>query len=227
MLDFTKFFLIMIVAGTLLTSHFFAADNKTNDILSPGSTIPSSFSPLVINGNWKDRNDEPVDRYHSVVCRFGLKPVVLVFARDPKDEVLFEFLKKLEGKIESEKNSYLSGCAIFLGHDDKRNNAGSKAKDLIAAANEKEKLIALLKEKAKTAGLKQVLVGIDTPAGPRAFHIKPRADVTVIIYHKFQVVANRSYERGGFDEKAAAGIFKEVDALLARIAKKPQKAGKK
>jgi hypothetical protein len=198
-----------------------AADEKARQFPEPGTTVPRSFSPLVINGNWKDAKGDPVDRYHSVVCHFGLKPVVLLFARDPKDDALFDFLKQLEGKVAANQEVYLSGSAIFLAHDEKRDKADLEAKDLIETANDKEKLVKLLKEKAKTAGLKEVLVGIDSSEGPKGFHIKPRADVTVILYYKHQVVDSKDYKRGEFDEKAAAAVLKKVDALVARIKGKP------
>jgi hypothetical protein len=129
--------------------------------------------------------------------------------------------------VAANQEVYLSGSAIFLAHDEKRDKADVEAKDLIETANEKEKLVKLLKEKAKTAGLKQVLVGIESSEGPKAFHIKPRADVTVIIYDKHRVVDSKDYKRGEFDEKAAAAVLKKVDALVARIKGKPVPEKKK
>ncbi len=222
-------FLVLVVLGRPATISQ-AADEKSRpapQFPEPGTMVPRSFSPLVVNGNWKDSKGDPVDRYHSVVCHFGLKPVVLLFARDPKDDTLFDFLKQLEGKIAANQEVNLSGAAVFLALDEKRDKADVDAKDLIESANEKEKLVNLLKEKAKTAGLKEVLVGIDRTEGPRGFHIKPRADVTVILYYKHKVVDSKDYKRGEFDEKAAAAVLKKVDALAARIKGKPAPEKKK
>jgi hypothetical protein len=194
-----------------------SAEEKARAFPSPGTTVPRSFSPLVINGQWKNRNGDPEDRYHSVICHFGLKPVVLVFARDPQDEAVFDFLKRLEAKVIANKDIHLGGCAIFLAHDDKRDRADLPARDLIKAVNDQEKLVKLLKEKAAIAGLKHVLVGITNKEGPRDFHIQPRADITVIVYNKYRVVDTKDYKRGEFDDKAAGQTLKKVDALAARI----------
>jgi hypothetical protein len=197
-----------------------AADKEAREFPSPGTTVPRSFSPLVINGPWK-ANGEPVDRYHSVVCHFGLKPVVLLFARDAKDDAVFDFLKRLEAKVTANKDVYLGGCVVFLAHDDQRDRADLPAKDLIKAANDKEKLVKLLKEKAATVGLKQVLVGLASKEGPKGFHIKARTDVTVIIYDKHRVVDSKDYKRGEFDEKAAAEVLRKIDTLMAQIKERP------
>jgi hypothetical protein len=203
-----------------------AGDPKAPEFPSPGTTLPRSFCPLVINGNWKDRNGEAVDRYHSVVCHFGLKPVALVFVRDPKDEAVFDFLKQLEAKVTANKAAFLGGCAVFLAHDDKRDRPDLSAKDLVEAANNKEKLVKLVKEKAATAGLKQVLIGITNKVGPKDFHIQARADVTVILYEKCRVISSKEYKRGEFDEKAAAVVLKKIDTWMAGMKERRARAKK-
>ncbi len=187
----------------------------------PGSAVPDSFCPYVVNGPWKDNNDKPVDRYHSIVCHYGLRPVVLVLARDPKDEAVLDLVKKLDAALDAHKRLFIGGAAIFLCHDEKREDADLNPKDLIKIANEKEKLVEDLKEKAKTAGLKHFLLGIDGPAGPKKFALDRKVDVMVVAYDKFVVKASHTYERGGLDDKAVAQILKDVEALAAGVKKKP------
>jgi hypothetical protein len=217
--------LFLTIAAAWTAGPAAPAAEKTPAFPNPNSQVPSSFSPLIINGNWKDGDGKPVDRYHSVVCHFGLRPVVLVFARDPNDDAVLDLLKKLEGKIEAHQDAYLSGFAVFLCHDDKRQSADVEAKELIKAANAQEKLVEELKEKVKAKGLKHILVGIDNPRGPRGYDIGNKDDVVVVLYHKFKVVHSRVFERGGLDDKATADILKEVDKLAKSI-KKPRAAKK-
>jgi hypothetical protein len=136
----------------------------------PGSKVPSAFSVLVLNGEWKDKKGEtvyqyptwkdqdgkPVDRYHSPVTQFGLGPVVLVFVgKDQhKDKDVLSFLKKLDAKIDDNQDAGLNGCVVFLGHDDgrkidakgKKGDGGedtekkADSKELLRLANEMENL---------------------------------------------------------------------------------------
>lgn len=214
------------VAVSACAGRLAPAAEEEKPFPQPGSRVPSSFSPLVINGNWKDSEGKPVNRHHSVVCRFGLKPVVLVFARDPKDDAVFDLLKKLEAKIDANQDVFLNGCAIFLSHDDRRQNPDAEAKDLIKSANDLEKLVEDLQERAKAAGLKRVLVGIDNPKGPKGYDIPKKVDVMVVLYHKFRVVASPTFERGGLDDKAITTILEAVNQMVAGI-KKPAEPKKK
>src|SRR5262249_21038147 len=84
----------------------------------PGANLPGSFSPLIINGGWKDKDGKPLYRHRSPVAHFGLRPVVLVFARDFRDDVVMDFLKKLEARLEAHPAEDLRAAAIFLCHDD-------------------------------------------------------------------------------------------------------------
>jgi hypothetical protein len=164
---------LLLAVPSMVECPCLGADDIAPVFPDPGTSVPRSFCPLVVNGDWKNRNGDPVDRYHSVICHFGLNPVVLVFGRDPKDDALFDFLKQLEAKVTANKETHLGGCAIFLNHDDRRDKVEIKTKDLIKAANDQENLVKLLKEKAKGAGLKKVLVGIDATAGPKGSTSNP------------------------------------------------------
>jgi hypothetical protein len=202
----------------------------------PGSTVPGSFSPLIINGPWKeedtkkDEEAKPIYRHHSVVAGFGLKPVVLVFARDYKDETVADFLKKLEAKVEAYQDQELRASAIFLCHDDKRDK-NLPTKELIEVTNEQETIIAKLQE--NLPGLKRVLVGIDAPGGPKGYAVGERAYVTVILYDKYKVKKAYVYDIGdaenkesSFNAKAAGSALKAIDEWMASL-KSPAAAPKK
>jgi hypothetical protein len=187
-----------------------AADDK--EFPRPGSTVPKSFAPLVVNGNWKDAGDKPVDRYHSVVCEFGRRPVVLVFARDAKAKAVFDFLKKLEAKVVEHKDQDLSAAAVFVGPDDRRDDPKIEPKDLIDLVQERERLIQDLKERAAGAGLKRVLVAIEGPAKLKAFKVPTTAAVMVVLYRNFRVTRSFTLKAGEL-EKRTGQILEAVDKL--------------
>src|SRR5439155_7243830 len=105
---------------------------------------------------------KPPYRHRSPVAEFGLKPVVLVFARNLDDEVVQRFLKDLEAKVAANQAKDLCGCAVFLCHDDKRQQSDLKTEDLIAVANDQENVIGKLEK--NLPALKRVLIGIDSPS---------------------------------------------------------------
>jgi hypothetical protein len=201
------------------------ADKKTPAFPEPGSAVPNSFSPLIINGGWKDAKGKPVFRHHSVVTDFGLKPVVLVFARDYKDEAVLDFLNKLDAKVEAHQADDLCACAIFLCHDDKRDKPDVSAEELIAMTKDRENVLAKLT--AGLQGLKRVRVGIDNPAGPKGYALGEKTAVMVVLYQKYEVEKGYTFGLGNeknepaFDAKAAAQILGDIDAWMAALKKKP------
>jgi hypothetical protein len=187
-----------------------------------GAKIPGSFAPLIINGNWKDVNEKPVDRHHSLVVEFGLKPVVLVFARSPAEDATFAFLKKLDARVEAHKAQFLKGGAVFLCLDDRKTKGEVDAKELLAAAKEKEEILIPLKE--KTQGLKSLQVGVTYPEGPPAWGLNKKADITIVFYYKLVVKKSLAFEKGELDDKAVTRVLNDLDALVAGLAKKPEPA---
>jgi hypothetical protein len=189
-----------------------------------GKNIPGSFSPLVINGAWKDVNEKPIDRHHSLVVDFGLKPVVLVFSRSFTDDATFSFLKKLDARVDVHKESHLKGGLVFLSFDSKRTKGEIDAKELLTLARDKEEMLAQLKDKIQ--GLKALVVGITSPDGPSAWGLSKKADITIVLYDKLIVKNVIAKEKGELDEKNVAGILAAVDKFVADTKKKPEPVGK-
>jgi hypothetical protein len=189
-----------------------------------GSGVPRSFAPLVVNGNWKDPGGNPVDRYHSLICRFGIKPAVLVFARRPDEKGLFNFLKQLQGKIEEHKDQGLAAGAVFVGPDDRRDDPKVEPKELIQITQDKARLVEDLKERAKSASLKDVLVGVEGPGKLKDFNIPKTSEVMIVLYRNYRVVRTFTLKPGEL-EKEAGKILEAVKQLAA--AESQQRAPKK
>src|SRR5208283_1013872 len=86
-----------------------------------GSVIPGPFHVLNFNGDRKGR-------YHCLVCRNGLSPVALIFARLPTDEEsmkkldpgqpLGNLVKKLDAVVAEYPDAFMSAVGVFLGNKD-------------------------------------------------------------------------------------------------------------
>src|ERR1700730_1270701 len=81
----------------------------------PGEYVPAPFHFLNVNGS---HAGSP----HCLVCDYGLKPVVAVFAREvPTDEdkskALLGLLAKLDEVIGQKQKAELCGFAVFLSKD--------------------------------------------------------------------------------------------------------------
>jgi hypothetical protein len=208
-------------ASLLVTSWSLAAEipSGPQPEKEKPTKIPGNFSPLVINGVWKDVNDKPVDRPHSVVIDFGLKPVVLVFARSYSDDLTLAFLKKLDAKVEAHKDQHLKGGVVFLGFDEKRGKTEIDSKELLAIAKDKEEILAQAKE--KTQGLKSLMVAVTATEGPPAWKINKKADITIVLYDKFLVKKSFGLEKGDLDEKTAASVLATIDRFAGEATRKP------
>ena len=189
-----------------------------------GSFLPGSFQPFNLNGKIGK------SRYHCLVCEYGLKPTVLVFAREHpegKDAALADFLQKLDEAIERHQEAYLHGFVVFLSPDARTSVTYPRPEEpgkLVAQAAAWEALLARLKPRADK--LKNVVVATYPAEGPPDYNIAKDADVTVILYRGHKVLANDAFAAGQFNEAAVAQIMKAVDGM-AREARKRPTANKK
>jgi hypothetical protein len=162
----------------------------------PKASLPGPFHFLNING-------EHAGNLHCLVCEYGLRPTVAVFARDTAEgnKALASLLKKLDEAIGLHKNARLRGFAVILSEDFPKEEG---AKDVVPRL---EKLAADLE-------LKNVIVTVNGPAGPENYKINKDAEVTVLVYQNQQVLANFAYAKEQFGEKDADAILAEVNKLV-------------
>src|SRR3954451_4316768 len=146
---------------------------------APGTVLPGPFEALNVNGPAKGR-------YHCLVCKFGLNPTVLVFARESGKENaagLQGLLAKLLAAAEKHQSKIYGAAAVYLTPESAssvNNPAETDVDKLAQEAAVREALVAKLGGKADK--LKNVIVATYPPEGPKGYDIAPKADVTVLFY---------------------------------------------
>ncbi len=186
-----------------------------------GELISGTFSPLNINGKF-------AGRYHCLVCQHDLNPVVMVFAREPegKDQALSELLKKLDEAgllkkldqaMDNHQAAFLGCFVVFLSpaakssaNNDKEENTGK----LIDEATAREALLERLKSRADN--LKNVVLAAFPNQGPKGYKINEKAEVTVIFYNRYKVLANFAFGAGQFQGTDVEAIVKAIDDTLKK-----------
>jgi hypothetical protein len=123
------------------------------------------FNPEKPDVNGKD---------NCIVCQYGTKPAVLVFARNTGDDVV-AMIKKLDAEVGKVGQDKMGGAIFFLSSED---NIKETAKGIV-----------------EKAALKNCCVAVDGPKGPTSYKISKDADVTVILYKNHKVLANHAFEK--------------------------------
>jgi Fe-S oxidoreductase len=159
--------------------------------LKSGPQVGQGITPFhphnVFNAELPEKNGKD----NCIVCQYGTKPAVLVFARNTGNDVV-EMMKKLDAEVGKVGQEKMGAAVIFLSAED---NIKETAKQLI-----------------EKAGVKNVCVAVDGPEGPKGYQIAKDADVTVILYKKHKVVANHAFE------KFCSACAEKVVADLPKVA---------
>jgi hypothetical protein len=184
-----------------------------------GTFLPGSFHPFNLNGKIGK------NRYHCLVCEYGLEPAVMVFVRerpDAKDPAVADLVQKLDEAVDRHKDAYLHAFVIFLSPDARTSVTDAKTEDpakLVEEAAGWEALLARLRPRAEK--LKNVVLGVYPAQGPEGYHLAADAEVTVVLYRRHKVVANYAFAEGKLNEAGVAQIMKSVNALARVLRKKP------
>lgn len=122
-------------------------------------------------------------------CRYGSRPMVIVFTRTPSDQ-LTAFLKTLDKAVSEHESARLVGFVTLLGTD--RNKLEQSASELV-----------------KSTSVKQVPITIaeDIEHGPLNYRLSDGNAVTIVVANDNQVVASHASPDGTIDsEKVMASI---------------------
>jgi hypothetical protein len=65
-------------------------------------------------------------------------------------------------------------------------------------------------------GLKHLVISIDQPAGPDGFRVAREAEVTVVLYHKYDVLANHAFRPGELNHQAIEQILADLPKILPK-----------
>jgi hypothetical protein len=158
----------------------------------PGQSLPGPFHYLNVTG-------PHAGNPHCLVCEFGLRPSVLVFTREIPAEKspVTDLIQKLDEAVDRHKNTELRAGVVVLNE---------------AFAKEQTRKESVRRLESSLRELKHVLVAVGSPAGPEAYKLNPKVDLTVLVYNNQRVVANFAYSKDQFTDK-------DVDAILAAVNK--------
>src|SRR5260221_5065473 len=101
----------VVVASLSCSMACFAAEAIKSGP-QPGETLAGPFHCLNING-------EHARNLHCLVCEYGLKPTVVVFARDSAtgNKAFASLLQKLDEAVGRHKNARLRSFVVFLSEE--------------------------------------------------------------------------------------------------------------
>ena len=171
----------------VLGSAVVAAELKSGP--QTGDKVPGPFHPLNING-------DEAGKHYCLYCDAGDSPTVAVFARTGDDAQTLKLLKALDAVTVKHAKAELHSFAVF---------SGTQAK-----------LEPQLKDAAKKAELKKLVLAIETATDPipEKYGLNASADVTVILYVDRVVKANYSFAKGKLTDKDIAAIVKDVSKIV-------------
>ena len=164
-----------------------AADLKSGP--QAGDKVPGAFHPYNVNG-------ENAGKTACLYCAAGDSPVAVVFARTGDDAMTHKLIKALDGETVKNAKADMYSFAVFSG--------------------DKAKLEPQLKDAAKAAELKKLILAIEDNEDPipAKYNLSKDADVTVILYVDRVVKANYSFAKGKLTEKDIEQVVKDVSKIV-------------
>jgi len=182
------FFTALCVAVALVVSNVNA--EKKADKLTSGPQVNQKlagpFHPLNVTG-------EKAGEKNCLFCSNGDNPVAMIFAREVTPE-LTKLIKKIDEATAKNKAADMGSFVVFCSDSD-----GLEKK---------------LKEMASENKIKDCILSIDNPAGPKGYNVSKDADVTVILYVKRTCKANHTFKKGQLNEKAIDTIVSDVSKIV-------------
>ena len=103
-------------------------------------------------------------------------------------------VKKVDEATQKNRKSEMGSFVIFL---DKSDEMEKKVKDF-----------------GDKQGIKETVLALDNPAGPKGYNISKEASVTVLLYSGRKVKANFAFEKGKFTATDVEKVIKELPKIL-------------
>lgn len=117
----------------------------------------------------------------------------MIFAREISDD-LTGLVKKIDAATAAHKKQRMGSFVVFLSDD--------------------EKLEKRLKTLAADENIKNTVLSIDNPAGPKAYKVNKQADVTVVLYDRQTVKYSHAYRKGELNSQATQHVLAELKKML-------------
>ena len=177
-----------LVLGSALGVAGVFAEGTAKSGPGVGQDVPGPFHPLNVTG-------ESAGQKACLYCSNGGNPVAVVFAREINADVT-SLLKKLDEATVKNSKASMGSYAVFC--------------------SDKDGLAGKLKALAEQQKIKNLVLSIDNPAGPKAYNIAKEADVTVLLYSDFTVRANHAFKKGELNDKAVERVVADVAKILPK-----------
>lgn len=186
---FATFALIVAIAG--FSSLAGAAELQSG--LAVGDSVPAFY---VVKAAGADSDGVSTGDELCYRCRYGNRPVVMVFTRGV-DKEMGKMIKKIDDLVAQNESKQMRAFVNLLG--DNRDDLEATAKQLAAHA-----------ELANVP----VVVPVDHQNGPANLNLNQDADVTVTIYSGSQVKASHALKAGELDAETAKAILADTAKIL-------------
>jgi len=174
------------VAVLMLSAQ--AADTSVKSGPQVGEEVPGPFHPLNVTG-------EDAGEKVCLYCKNGAHPVAMIFARDASEPVT-NLIKKIDTATAQHKSDKMGSFVVFL----------SDAEDLQGK----------LKTTAEKQNIKETVLSIDNPAGPKGYNVAKDAEVTVVLYTNHNVKANYAFKKGELKERDIDAIVGDISKILPK-----------
>jgi hypothetical protein len=129
-----------------------------------------------------------------LVCANGEKPVIAIFAREV-DDGLTNLIRQVEEATRKNKKANLAAFTIFL---DKSEETEERVKKL-----------------GDTLELRETVLALDNPAGPKGYNLAKDANVTVLLYVNRKVRAKYAFEKGKMTNADIEKILRDLPKILS------------
>jgi hypothetical protein len=129
------------------------------------------------------------------ICETAERPAVLVFARTPGDG-LAKLVQGIDKALVTHKAAELRSWVTFLSDDQTAMDAE-------------------VVKWGRKSGIREVPLGVlEDVNGPPAYKLHHDADVTVLLFVKWKVVANFAFRPGELTEDKAAEVLKALPQIV-------------
>lgn len=166
------------------------AEEGSSECLKQGDAI-GAFYVTKVAGAEEDGVEEGQELCYR--CRYGSRPMVMVFARDTGGQVP-QLIKELDSAVAANEESQLRSFVTLLGDDP-------------------SKLVEEGKKIAKKTGAKNVpvVVAKDNKTGPENYRIPADSPVTVVVASDSQVIGTHTFPANQIDISA---LMQQVKGML-------------
>ena len=87
---------------------------------------------------------------------------------------------------------------------------------VVVVLNDQENVRGQLEQIAKKQALKHLILSTFDSEGPEGFKVAKEADVTVVLYREFAVLANHAFRKGELNDQAIERIVADLPKILKK-----------